>query len=371
MAKSSLQNRAADKRTPVFLFLYVLLAADIAFCGLGGLSGAYLRSPVGGTAFAMGGAATASPSNLCSWWNPASLSLLKSKTLILGTGYRTLGRTDGFVAWEQRVPPRVGLGLSMLYRGDPFLKNLYDEQEYRLEDGSYTTLSFKIGLSYIISRKVSAGLNLGVYYQRLPASYEDGSLIYSSSTAMGGFDLAVRYEPLKNLAFGLVIKNLSLSFARKNGRLQWKTIGSDWEIKLQREGLNITVEENFPPTITLGSEFRTSLLGKPFIWDCDLAAYLFEGNFEPIGRVQAVINNGFEWQRWEIFFIRAGLREIVLNSRMFNDRHVYRDQFNLAVTAGFYLDLSSALKGLKLNYGISTSRLWTGVEQQLDFIYTF
>ena len=335
----------------------LFMTHPISALGLGRYGGGYLRAPVGATAFALGGAQTASPQYLCSWWNPALLSTLKQKKLTLGLGYRPLGRTDGVLAFEFPVPNRVGVGISVLYRGIPLITGLVDEQEYPLNDCAYETFSFKIGCSYLIKRKLSAGFNLSIFYQSLPTNFEDdGNIIYSSVTEMGGIDLGVRFTPTKKLSYGLVWKNILAEF-------QWE-FTAEWHPMYQ---------DTLPATITLGQALNTTLLEKPFIWTCDIIGYFLNSRFRSLERNHIVINNGFEWQKWEMLFIRAGIRDITLNSDLIHDSGSYKDHFTLAVSLGFLLDLSKALKGkdLKLNYGVSTEKRWTGLEQQLDFVFSF
>lgn len=326
--------------------------------GLGRYGGSYLRSPVGATAFSTGGAQTASAGYLCSWWNPALLAMLRQKKLTLGLGYRPMGRTDGYLAFELPVPPRVGVGLSLLYRGIPLIKGLVDEQEYPLDDCAYETFSLKVGFAYLIKRNFTAGFNISILYQSLPTGFEDdGNIIYSSVTEIGGIDLGVQFVPNKKLSYGLVLKNILAEF-------QWE---------FTDENFSPIYQDTLPASITLGQELKTTLLDKPFIWTCDIIGYVFNSRFRSLERNHIVINNGFEWQKWKMLFIRAGIRDITLNSDIIHDSGEYAGHFTLAVTMGFLLDLSTALKGkdLKLNYGVATDKVWAGLDQQLDFVFSF
>lgn len=346
------------------LILLTIISALLLFTqsasalGLGRYGGSYLRSPVGATAFSKGGAQTASAEYLCSWWNPALLAMLKQKKLTLGLGYRPMGRTDGYLAFEFPVPPRVGVGLSVLYRGIPLIKGLVDDQEYPLDDCAYETFSLKVGFSYLIKRNLTAGFNISVLYQSLPTSFEDdGNIIYSSVAEIGGIDLGVRYIHNKKLSYGLVLQNMLAEFK--------------WEFT--DENFSPIYQDTLPASITLGQELRTTFLDKSFIWTCDIIGYLFNSKFRSLERNHIVINNGFEWQRWEMFYIRAGIRDITLNSDIVRNSSRYKDHFTLAVTGGFLLDLTKALKGkdIKLNYGISTDKVWAGLDQQFDFVFSF
>ncbi|MBD3316097.1 MAG: hypothetical protein GF344_09940 [Chitinivibrionales bacterium] len=325
---------------------------------IGGTPGAYLRSPAGADAYARGGARTADPDYFAAWWNPAKLAVLKEKKLTLGGGIRSLGRTDGLAGWEFRIPPRAALGLALLYRGDPFLKNLRDADEDHLEDGDYTTFTVKIGLAYRVSRKLAVGLSIGTYYQRLPTSYElrNGELIYSSTTGIGGLDLAMRYEPFDKWVFAAALKGI--------------IAGMDWEITGHSE-LNAHVKDRFVPTLTFASEYHGKLVDKPFIWSCDLVTYLMDGAWSKLDHPEVVLNNGFEWRGWKTFWIRAGLRDIAINGELLKKRDDFLRRNGFAVTTGFGLDLSNQVDGLVLNWAFATDKVWAGVETQLDAVLSF
>jgi hypothetical protein len=356
LVKSSWRNRLAEA-----VGICVLFGA-LAPCGAilaAGQPGAFLRAPVGASGFALGGANSVSPDYLSLWWNPAALASIKSRQLTIGTGYRTLGRTDGVAAWEFRVPPRVSIGLSLLYRGDPFLDNLYDEQEYKLDRGSYTTITTKVGASYLINRRLSAGASLSIFYQRLPVGYNGSQLIYSggmSDLSIGGVDLGVRYGATEKLTLGIVVKNLGAG-------VKMRTAGSQF--------YDIEINEKFPPIFIVGSELKSTLAKKPFIWSCDLVGYPLTGEFKKAEKPEVVINNGFEWQGFDKLFIRAGIRDLAFTSDIVNDSRAYQAGFSLAITGGCRIDLSGALKGLAVNYAVATSKIWRGLEQQLDCVYLF
>jgi hypothetical protein len=251
------------------------------------------------------------------------------------------------------------MGISLLYRGDPFLKNLYDEQEYKLEDGSYTTLTTKLGFSYLISRQLSAGANISMFYQRLPVGYSGSSLIYSggvSDLSIGGFDLGLRYKPRANLVLGAVIKNLAAGVKVRTS--------SDYQY-------NIEINDQFTPSLTVGSELTTSLRAKTFIWSSDVTGYLVDGNFARLAHPQVAWNNGFEWHGWDMLHLRAGVRDLTFNGDMLHNRTRYLNGFTFAVSGGCLLDLSSVVKGLNVNYAMATNKAWHGVEQQLECVYAF
>ena len=337
------------------------MVGRVSALGLGMYGGAHLRAPVGATGLSIGGAQTASPKYLCSWWNPAAIVNVRQKKLTFGTGYRPMGRAEGYLGFDFLVPPRVGVELSVLYRGMPKIEGLVDDQEYPLDDCAYETFSFKIGLSYLLRKNLTAGFNISIFYQSLPTDFDsrNGNITYSSVTEIGGIDIGVCYLPTKRLTLGFVIKNILADF--------------NWEIKDKDNEMSAVYDDKLPMTVTIAQEFKTSLLNKPFIWSSDVIGYFINSGFTTLDRNHVVINNGFEWQRWEMFYIRAGIRDITLNSDIVRNSSRYKDHFSLAVTGGFLLDLSKALKGkdIKLNYGISTDKVWAGLDQQIDFVFSF
>jgi hypothetical protein len=85
-----LEKSSSRGSTPA-LALILLTAASMAAFGssmIGGESGAYLRFPVGASAFAMGGAWSAAPTALSPWWNPALTGSRKERAAAFGLGFR-------------------------------------------------------------------------------------------------------------------------------------------------------------------------------------------------------------------------------------------------------------------------------------------
>ncbi|NLP03377.1 MAG: hypothetical protein GX089_12845 [Fibrobacter sp.] len=332
----------------------VLLCTGGEASMVGGRSGAYLRPPVGATSLAMGGTGSAAPEDLLSWWNPSQLSFLRSRKLAAGIGMASFGRSDAFGAFEFRIPPRMGMGFLLLYRGDPFLK-LYDEQEQPLEHAAYTTLTGKIALSYYVNRNFTAGASIGIHYQSLPTIARGGDLRYSSAVGIGAVDLSFTYKITPGWTLGVVAKDLGA--------------GMDWEI--ESDYYNNLVQDRPLPSIAIGSKYKAELMKKPLIWAVDLKGYFFDGNWKKLYRPEGIVNLGWEWQYWERFFIRAGISEFLLNGDLLNDRKAYFANSPVSITMGFSLDLSRYREGLKLNYAIATDKLWAGVGQQVDITMSF
>jgi hypothetical protein len=365
LEKSSLQNNRAPRRA-IFVFV-ALIAAHAVNAQIGGLPGAYLRAPVGAAAFAMGGAQSASPEYACTWWNPAMLALVRQTQIDAGGGLRSLGRTEGFASLQFKITPRVGMGIFALYRGDGSLDNLYDENEQILEKGAFASYTAKIGLSYLAARKLSLGVNIAYYYQRLPSAYYQSSLFYSSASAMGGFDFAVRYTPTGRWALAAVVQNIDILKVLSG---KSATVDMNWEIA-SGDNLNAAVVDKIVPTAVFASRYEWSVAGYPFFWNCDLHAYVTDGDFTKLDLMEIRLNNGVEWKRWSRFVVRAGLGDMLLNRNVWTNSQNFSDEFAPRVSLGFGADLVRVHRGLRFNYGIATDRTGAGVDQQVEFSYSF
>lgn len=331
---------------------------------IGGLPGAYLRFPVGARALAMGGAQAASPEALCTWWDPAMLSTKRNTQATLGGGLMSLGRTQGYSSLEFKISPRVGMGFMPLYCGDPSIDNLYDENERLLSGGSFATLTVKAALSYLVSRKLSVGVALGYYYERLPTSYNhDATLNYSSAAAVGGFDFALRYVPLENWSCAIVARNFDLLKVLSGNK---PSVDLNWEVG-SSDNINTSIVESIAPAVLVASQINMKLEGRPFLWLCDVDGYVVDGDFKKLDHMEIRLNNGFEWKRWDAFALRAGLGDLLLNRSVFSNA----DGLNPRVTLGFGVDLSKVRKGLVLDYAVTTDRVWAGIDQQTDLTLRF
>jgi hypothetical protein len=323
--------------------------------GIGGTSGAYLRPPVGAAATAMGGACTALPDYYAPWWNPAVLANLRDTRLAAGTGLRPLGRMDGYGSFEFRVPPRVGMGLFVLYRGAT-LGKLYDLDEQQLPSASYTTLTFKGAISYYMTRKLSVGASINVLYQSLPLPDYDGGggIRYASATGIGSFDLAAVYRMSNTWTVAAVVKNLG-------AKMEW-----------QMGELSPIVSDQPLPSMTVGSRLVTTLAQKPLVWTIDCIGYVFDGSWHRLDRTEAVVSTGAEWRRWDNFYVRAGLGDIGITGDLVRDTKQYSKESGMRITAGFSYDLSKTVRrGMWLNYSAATDKVWAGLDQQLDVTLSF
>jgi hypothetical protein len=376
LEKSSLQNKHACTWCALAFAAFFSLSAA-ARAQTGGEAGAYLRAPAGATMSAMGGGQSASPPYLATWWNPSQLVNIDKSTFAVGTGLYSLGRTEAFSSFEFRLPPRVGAGLMVLYRGDPFIGNLYSTDEVKLPDASFTALTVKAALSYLATRRLSAGLSLGVFYQRIPTSYNENetgtetSLNYSDATAVSGFSLSMQYRATDSLTLAFVVRDidpLQLLSGKPAG------IALEWQLSEANGNYPATATDRILPAFVVAGMLRHHLLGRPLVWSMDVDGYLVDGTFTKLDRMEARVHTGVEWRRWQTFRVRAGLDDIVINRDMVSgphDGYDYWRDFSVRVTAGFGWDIARLGRGTTLNYSVATDKVWAGLDQMLDVVYKF
>jgi|WetSurMetagenome_2_1015567.scaffolds.fasta_scaffold00026_17 hypothetical protein len=354
-----------------------MLGTGMACAQTGGEAGAYLRAPADAQATAMGGGQSAAPAYFSTWWNPAQLSLIDRRILSAGTGLYSQGRTEAFAALEFRIPPRVGIGIGALYRGDPFLDNLYNASEEKLDAGAFSTLTAKVALSYLITRRLSAGLSIGFYYQHIPTSYMGTRILYSDATAVGGFSLAAQYKITDSLTLAFAVRDISplqlLTGAPAGIAMNWQvSASSEQDFGDDESGFgNPSITDLVLPEFVVASSYRGMLARYPFTWTCDINGYVVDGSFTRLQSMEAVLFTGLEWRRWQTFRLRAGIGDITFNRYLASDWQYYWQNFMFRITAGFGVDMNAIRKGLTLNYALTTDKVWAGVDQKLDIVYGF
>jgi hypothetical protein len=354
LEKSSWQKAlAADCVRMPLVALALCAAATVAVAAGGGEPGAYLRPPVGAAATALGGAYTAMPDYFAAWWNPAALGFLRQQRLAGGSGLRSLGRVDAFGAFDFPIPPRVGMGLMVLYRGDPSLDGLYGTDERLLPAAAYTTLTFKGALSYYVNRKLSVGACISGMYQSLPTYGGEDGIDNVDATGIGAIDLALMYHLSKSWNGALLVKNCG-------ARMEW-----------QMGDFSPLVSDRPLPEFVAAASWSGSFGGKPLLWLVDARGYLVDGEWNMLDRPEAILGTGAEWRRWDNFYVRAGIGSIALNGIILSDSDRYYGEAAFQITAGFSYDLARVRKGLWLNYGAATDKVWAGIDQQLDVTLAF
>jgi len=356
LEKSFWQNRG--KIAVLSIAITVLLCQPAAASWSAGLPGAIFRMPAGAWASGMGGAVSADPDYMLSWYNPAQLPFLREHRASFGGGYRSLGRTESWASYDFRVPPRVGMGVSFVYRGDPSIGGLYDGyysgdevvDELELKSAAWTAFSAKVGVGYLATRRLSFGGSVSINHQSLPTTpTPDGAIGNSSVTSIGAVDIAAVYKPSPNLTVAASIKNLL-------SRNSW-TYNSYDDYSQQ-------IDEVIPPIFALSSSHKTTLLERELTWGADVELFLIDGEGRYLGGPEAVVAAGATWKFSEVIALRAGIADIELSSET-------AESFSPRITFGFSYSLPKIGRGAVFNYAIMTDRIWAGVDQQIDVTVSF
>ena len=364
MVKSYLRNRTALPLLAVLLGLTLCKAVDASWNA--GLPDVIFRLPAGAWASGMGGAALADPEYMLSWYNPSRLPLLRERRASLGAGMRSLGRTEGWASYDFRVPPRAGMGLSFVYRGDPFLDGLYDGyyddrgnviDEVSLKSASLTAVSLKIGAGYLVSRRVSVGGSVSVNYQSLPtAPGPQGSVENSTVTTIGALDIMASYRASANLTLSAGVKNLL-------SRNSWYLYSYD--------DFSPAVDETVPPVFVFASSHKTSFLERELVWNVDAVSYFFDGEGKYLGHPEMVVAAGAKWKFSDDLFLRAGIGDLELSGELYRSGGEYWETFSPRICLGFSYHLQKLRQGMFFNYALTTDRVWAGVDQQFDLTVSF
>jgi hypothetical protein len=144
----------------------------------------------------------------------------------------------------------------------------------------------------------------------------------------------------------------------------------DWNFE-SSYNFNIPAEDNFLPSFIFGSSYTSTIGDRPFIWNTDIRCYLFDGEWNKLPRPEIAFSNGFEWQYWKTLYLRMGIGDLLLNGDITENSKRYRRDFSFRLSGGISADLQKIRKGMRLNYGLCTDKIWAGVDQQMDVTLSF
>jgi len=143
-----------SKHSTQFVFMAGLCMGMWYPCNaqIGGLPGAYLRSPVGAAAFSMGGAQSASPDVLSAWNNPSYDGYTADNTVDFWRRL-TFPRTQRsvFGCRVQGFAPSFH-GICRAIPGDASINDIHNANEEIIGSGSFTTMSLESGGLAILYR---------------------------------------------------------------------------------------------------------------------------------------------------------------------------------------------------------------------------
>jgi outer membrane receptor for ferrienterochelin and colicin len=257
------------------------------------------------------------------------------------------------------------MGLSFVYRGDPFIDlydGYYDDKgnvgfERKLNSAAMTAVSLNIGAGYLVSRKISAGGSISINHQSLPTTPNvQGSVENSSITSIGGLDIMASYRASSDLTLSAGVKNLM----RHNS----------WFIHSYSD-FSPVVDETVPPVFVLASSHKILLFERELVWNADAQSYFFDGEGKYIRHPEMVIAAGARWKFSEELALRAGVGDIDLSGELWRRSGEYWETFSPRIALGFSYHLKRLMHGAFFNYALATDRVWAGVDQQFDITVSF
>jgi len=286
-----------QKFRPILILIMTFFAHAEKQASLGSMDAVAERMGAGSRELAKGNAAAADTSTFsAAYWNPGMLAFKRNLAIALHAENRSLDRAGGSFGIEGATGNRMGVGMSILFRGDTdFL--LIDEDD---NDQGTATPFFMLGyagLGYRLSKADGIGISLSIAYDRLGLGSEwDVVNEYQSplSIDVGWF----RFWNAKWQS-GLQIRNLGLN----------SKLSAAWRRNPSRDNALPSSDALRPKTFEAAVIHRNLLLGKPVSVSLSLQSYqvadtlfvfdpdwhIFKGKF------------GFEWRAIANGDLRCGI----------------------------------------------------------------
>ncbi len=261
-------------------------------------AGEFIAIGVGGRALGLGGAYSALVNDVTAgYWNPAGLSYLQYPQLALMHDERFGGLENyDYGAFALPVGTSSTLGLSVIRLGVDEIANTSQAWTDLNHDGipesneiDYSKITyfnaadwaFYLSYAHTASPTFSYGANIKFIRRTLSAI---------SATGVG-FDLAVRYSPMKNLALGLNVQDASTTL------IAWN------------DGTNELVS----PTFKFGSAFLVDALGGQFAPAVDIDVRFENRQMASnahLGAMSCDFHEGLEYSYQHLAALRVGYSEL-------------------------------------------------------------
>lgn len=259
----------------------------ILFCGIlardvfaqGGYAGAFLRMGIAARSEAMGRAyAAVAGSPESAFFNPASVTMMKNRQIDLSVRALPLDRRFAYAGFSTALKPgsksknkshrRVlqgGIALTWIHASTT---NIDGRDGDGRKFDSFSNYENAINLSFALkfSDKISAGITARTIWNNFPGLGNDAADISSRSV---GVDVGALLQPVKNLWFAAVMKNLSSKYNWNSDKLydRGSSIKNDfprvWRIAVASRQLkekllvaaDIEGSKKFDPRFMIGAEY--------------------------------------------------------------------------------------------------------------------
>ncbi len=218
------------KKVLIFILLSIFYIEN-CHSGEGGYAGSAFRMGLGARPKALGGAFVAiSDDSYAAYYNPGGLPFLKDRYINASIMFLSLDRKLNYFNFSQSIKPAGGFSIGWINAG---VGNLY-ERSFEGEKGGiidYSENAFCFSFAQIINKYISVGLTGKLLYHKL----------YQLTAKGFGFDLGILVKPIKNLRFGLLVKDL-------NARYSWNSN------EIYERGSSI--KDNFPIITRMGTAYN-------------------------------------------------------------------------------------------------------------------
>ena len=292
-------------KTPVLPLFLVLILRLTAFAQLEGTPGAFSRLGFGARGMGMGNALTAVvEGDVSSFYNPAATPFMTSRVAAASFGILSLDRVLNTLSYSQAIKPTAGFSLGILNAG---VRNIdgRDADGYQTEEYYTSENQFSFSFANRMSRYVSLGIGLKIYYYRLFEKVSSTSL---------GIDIGTMIHLTDDLNLGAVVQDVGSKY-------KWDTstiYGEQGSSSIER----------FPLLRKVGVSYSF-----------DDHAELFSVELENSNESTNIIRFGGEADLSEAITVRAGL-----------DHWDTKNPSQAAPTFGFSLKVSSSPFAPILNY---------------------
>jgi hypothetical protein len=231
-----------------------------------------------------------------SYWNPALLGLSRRTQVAVGAETRAAERIGGFASIQGRAAGQLGLGLSVVHRGDYEVK-AYDADERAIGTARPQSIASFVGLGLRTSRQQAFGLSLGWYSQYLDVGEGVGDVNVIGFVNLGWYRrLGDRWR------VGAVVRNLGLA-PELNAGFEQVTLGDETVGGFER-----TSEDFWPKTLIVAGSFNDTLAGRPYEVSVELidyqlkpVLYALDANFHA-----QRLRLGAEYEAWPGLEVRMG-----------------------------------------------------------------
>lgn len=225
-------------RTLLMSALLVLVQGTSLHAQLSGLPGAFARLGFGARGMGMGNAMTAMrEGEITGFYNPAVTPFLPGKVVAASYGLLSLDRSLNTLSYSQPVHPSAGFSVGIINAGVRKIDGR-DADGFQTEEYFTSENQFSFSFADKVSRYVSLGVGLKIYYYRLFAKVASTSL---------GVDAGALVRLTENLTLGIAVQDI-------NSKYKWDTSN------LYGEQGNSTIER-FPLLRKIGVTYSVSEYG--------------------------------------------------------------------------------------------------------------